>query len=201
MNALPHSRKAVKRIEVVLLVAVAGLTAYLGVSYFGQNRVAARRQACLANLGRIGEALGAYLKDHDDHWPFAEKLASVKLHDPPWPTLPVILSPYLGGDLTVFHCPADRRILPDDSPLLAKHSRSTTWFETEGTSYEHWLSDAYAGKKVGEEAMSKAGGYGLGRADQPLLTDFQPFHKGDGGGVFNTLNADLKPRTTRAKEE
>lgn len=201
MNTQPYFRASVKRIEVVLLIVVLGLAGYLVVSFLGKGRVTERRQACLTNLWRIGQALGAYLQDSDDHWPFAEKLASIKMHEPPWPTLPVVLTPYLNNELSVFHCPADSRTLQDDSPLLARYSRSTTWFETEGTSYEHWLTEAYAGKKVGQEALSKAEGFGLGRADQPLLTDFEPFHKGDGGGAFNTLNADLKPRTTRAKGE
>jgi hypothetical protein len=98
-----------------------------------------------------------------------------------------------------FHCPADRRILPGDSPLRKKFSEKTTYFETEGTSYEWWFGEVYGGKKVGEESLSKAGGFGMGRADQPLLSDFEPFHSGDDQGAINTLNADLKPRTTRAR--
>ena len=55
----------------------------------------------------------------------------------------------------------------------------------------------YGGKKVGQESLSRAQGFGFGRADQPLLADFEPFHKGDGGGTINTLFADLKARTAR----
>lgn len=180
-------------------MAVLALASWLLIPWVIANRVTQQRQACLTNLKQIGQAMGRYLQDHDQKWPYIEKLASVQLHTPPWPTLPVVLSPYLGGDHSVFHCPADRRTLADDSPLRNRFPRKTTWFETEGTSYEHWMGEAYGGQKVGEDAMSKAGGHGLGRADQPLLTDFEPFHEGDGGGPFNTLNADLKPRTTRAK--
>lgn len=164
------------------------------------SRVAARRETCLANLGRIGQAFSTYLNEHDQRWPYVEKLASMPVHQPAWPTLPVALAPYTGSDPGIFHCPADRRDLASDSPLRARFSGTTTWFETEGTSYEYWLGEAYGGKKVGEELLSKAGGYGQGRADQWLLADFERFHKGDDGGSFNTLNADLKPRTTRAKQ-
>lgn len=101
--------------------------------------------------------------------------------------------------MSVFHCPADVRRLTADSPLAKKFPGTTTYFATEGTSYEWWFGDIYGGKKVGEETLRKAGGFGMGRADAPLLTDFEPFHKGDDQGAVNTLNADLKPRTMRAR--
>ena len=128
------------------------------------------------------------------------KLSSVELHSPSWPILPTVLRPYL-NNAEVFHCPADRRELAADSPLLKSHPRETTYFETEGTSYEWYWGEAYGGKKVGEESLTRAKGFGMGRADSPLLADFEPFHKGDDQGSLNTLNADLKPRTTRAKSK
>ncbi len=184
-----------------MLTAMLCLAGWLIVPAIGRARTGAAREGCLANLGQIGQALGSYLNDHDQRWPYVAKLATLKLHDPPWPTLPTVLAPYLRDDLTVFRCPADDRTLAADSPLRKEFSTGTTWYETEGTSYEYWMGTAYGGKKVGEESLSKASGFGLGRADQPLLTDFEPFHRGDGGGAFNTLNADLKPRTTRAREK
>jgi type II secretory pathway pseudopilin PulG len=193
------SGQRVRLIEVVLLLAVLALAGWLVVPAIARSRTAAAREVCLSNLQRLGQAFQNYLDDNDQRWPYVEKLANRAVHQPSWPTLPAVLSPYLGGDRAVFHCPADRRRLPDDSPLRAKFSSRTTWFDTEGLSYEYWLGEAYAGRKVGEQALSKASGFGLGRADQPLLTDFEPFHTGDEGGPFNTLNADLKARTTRAR--
>jgi hypothetical protein len=186
-------------LEIVLLLAVGGSALFFVLSVAGQSKVAVRREACLSNLGRIGQAFAGYLTDNNQRWPYVEKLASTPVHNPRWQTLPTVLSGYLGGDQMAFRCPADRRALSKESPLRAKFPGRTTWYETEGTSYEYWLGEAYAGRKVGEDAFSKAEGYGLGRADQPLLTDFEPFHTGDDGGTFNTLNADLKPRTTRAR--
>jgi|CXWL01.1.fsa_nt_gi hypothetical protein len=153
----------------------------------------------MANLSQIGGAMSAYLTANDQHWPYVEKLSSVKRHTPPWPTLPVVLEPYLAGDKEAFHCPADTRELAADSPLAKTSPSSTTWFATEGTSYEWLMGDSYGGKKVGDESLAKASGFGLGRADQPLLTEFDLFHKGDDEGALNTLNADLKPRTARPR--
>lgn len=194
-------RKGVGRVELLVAAGVLCLAAWLILPAVRRARTAAAREQCLVNLGEIANAFEAYLADNSLRWPFVAKLTTVKLHDPPWPTLPEVLSPYLGGDSEAFHCPADRRVLPPESPLRDSFAGTTTWFDTEGTSYEYWMGGAYAGKTVGGESLSSASGFGLGRADQPLLTDFEPFHEGDGDGSFNTLNADLKPRTTRARPE
>jgi len=194
-------KTAIGRIEVVIAVGVLCIAVWFIVSALSRARTAEAREACLGNLGVIGAALERYLNDNDNCWPYVSKLASVKLHDPAWPTLPTVLAPYTGDKAELFRCPADSRALASDNTLREKFSTKTTWYETEGTSYEYWMGEAYAGKKVGEESLSTAAGFGLGRADQPLLTDFEPFHEGDGGGSFNTLNADLKPRTTRARKK
>jgi hypothetical protein len=167
----------------------------------GSSATEAKRAACLANLGKVGKAMTSYLADNDQRWPYVSKLSSVQLHTPAWPTLPKVLDKYLGADREVFHCPADKRVLEPDSALANKFPQETTWFETEGTSYEWLWGEAYGGKKIGAESLAQAKGFGMGRADQPLLADFAPFHAGDGGGSFNTLNADLKPRTARDEKK
>jgi hypothetical protein len=144
----------------------------------------------------VAEAMTSYLQDNGQRWPYVDKLRTVSTHTPSWQTLPVVLEKY-ARDREAFHCPADQRVLEADSALAKKFPKKTTWFETEGTSYEWLWGEAYGGKKVGEESLAQAKGFGMGRADQPLLQDFAPFHAGDGGGSFNTLNADLKARTAR----
>jgi hypothetical protein len=141
----------------------------------------------------------AYMASSNDHWPFVDKLKSVSVHSPAWPTLPEVLGAYMNGGTGAFHCPADVRKLSDDNPLAARFGTRTTWFETEGTSYEWMFSEVYGGKKAGQEMLSRSGGMGVGRADQPLACDFEPFHTGDEHGTFNTLYADLKARTSRGE--
>lgn len=182
-------------ILIVLLVLTAGGIVFL--PSWARSGIAEKRQACLSKLGEIGKALTAYLNESDQTWPHVAKLRSVALHDPPWPTLPVVLGRYVQDDAAVFRCPADERRLAADHPLAREFGAKSTWWKTEGTSYEWLMGEAYGGKKVGQEVLSKAGGFGMGRADMPLITEFEPFHDGDGGGSFNTLNADLKPRTAR----
>lgn len=190
-------RWGLARVEALLLVAtlsVAGLTigACDGKS---AGRVAADRNQCLANLKDISAALTAYHQANDQTWPYVEMLKSVPMHTPPWSSLADALRPHLADPAKSLRCPADSRTLEDSSPLLARFSRKTTWFETEGTSYEWSFAAAYGGRKVGKEDFGKL--MRMGRADQPLLRDFDTFHEGDDGGSFNTLNADLKPRTSR----
>ena len=189
-------RRAVSKIEVLIAAAVVAMGAWLLLPRVLEHSGNADRQQCLANLGKIGAALTSYLEDSGQIWPYVSKLASVKLHEPAWPTLPEVLATYV-DDPEVFHCPADRRTLASDSSLANDFPAKTTWFATEGLSYEWMWGEAYGGKKVGEESLAKAKGFGMGRADRPLLGEFEPFHIGDGGSGFNTLNADLKPRSAR----
>jgi type II secretory pathway pseudopilin PulG len=193
-----YLRLAVAKVELMLAALVLAMAAYLLVPAGQSARAEKARAACLANLEQIGRALQNYLKDSDNRWPSVAKLASVSPGPNPWPTLPTALKPYL-AEASVFHCPADVRRLEEDSPLRQRFGRTTTYFETEGTSYEWWFGELYAGRKVGEENLSKAAGFGMGRADQPLLTDFEPFHRGDERGDYNTLNADFKPRIARSR--
>jgi hypothetical protein len=184
----------------VTLLILAGAGYLLVPSISGGGSVKAKRMLCLAHLKQIGEALDAYLQSHDQTWPYVAKLKTFEVHTPPWPTLPVVLSPFTGGNPDVFSCPADRRDLAADSPLARQFPVRTTWFATEGSSYEWMWGEAYGGKEVGKEERSKAGILGgLERADQPLLADFEAFHAGDEGGSFNTLYADLKARTARSR--
>lgn len=190
------------RLEIAIgIVVLCGATAILAI-WAASPRTAALREQCLSQLGDIGKALGQYLKDHDDRWPYAAKLRSFELHDPPWPTLPVALAPYISDRPKLFACPADHRVLAANSPLIKQFPAKTTWFATEGTSYEWMWGEVYGGQKVGQESTSKAGALGgADRADQPLLSDFETFHAGDKGGTFNTLFADLRARPARNKSK
>jgi len=196
----PSERQGITRIEVLFALLVLGGVAYLLIPALGTSRTEARRAACLANLSQIGGALESYLRDHENTWPYVAKLRTLEVHTPPWAVLPTVLSPYTSNKPDVYHCPADRRTLAADSPLIKQFPTSTTWFETEGSSYEWMFGEAYGGKKVGQEERSKAGVLGgLERADQPLLADFDVFHADGQGGAFNTLYADLRARSARTK--
>ena len=188
-------RPGLARREVIALLLLIPLAyiVWINISGWNRDRVHMRRLVCLDSIKQIQFALDAYREKNADHWPFIEKLRSTPVHNPPWPSMSKVFSTYI--DPQVLRCPADTRTLADDSPLLAKFGRKTTWFETEGTSYEWMFSDALGGRKVGDEAFGKAAR--VGKADLTLLRDFEAFHTGDDSGTFNTLNADMKVRTAR----
>lgn len=199
MNRVRWRRRlGFSRVELIAVLCLAGVAAAVALPILssGGRGVAADRAACLANLDRIGRALSDYLEASGDRWPSVAKLKTMDVHDPPWPTLPIVLAPFV-EDPEVFHCPADSRLPPPNGPLARQYGTKTSYFETEGTSYEWQFADTYGGVKVGDDLMSRSEGFGLGRADQPLVRDFGLFHEGDDQGTFNTLYADLKARSSR----
>lgn len=155
------------------------------------------RVACLSNLTAIGTALSGYLEDNNATWPYIDRLRSFSRFDKPWPTAPVVLKSYVKSE-DDFHCPADSREVTDDA-LRAAYGDDSTWYATEGLSYEWIWPEAYGGYRVGGEKLSRLGGRGKGRADQDLLRDFESFHVG--AGRANTLYADFVARTDGAPSE
>lgn len=194
----PHSRKAVTRLEVLAVVWVMGLLAWLLIPAYIEKRVAAHRQICLSNLSEIGKALSGYLATNGERWPYVSKLRTMTVGGQAgWPTLPDVLTPYLPADSAAYRCPSDERRLADDDAGRAEGISGETYYETEGLSYEWWWGEARGGRRIGEESISKASGFGYGRADQSVLADFEPFHTGDGRGAINTLFADFQARSSR----
>ncbi len=176
------------RFEIMVLGVVLCLGAYVYVPMHLAQRDRARATMCLENLREIGTALGGYLPAHDAQWPYVGKLKSSE-----WPTLPNVLRGMDDSSDDIFACPSDARTLADDDSRQSEFGSSTTWFATEGLSYEWVWPQAYGGRDVGDEALSKASGEGKGRADQDILSDFEVFHNWG----LNTLFADLAARPPR----
>lgn len=190
----------INRASVVVLVLAALVILLMVGFYFQRKRMAAERVYCQQNLLRIGRAMETYWQTSDRHWPWMTKLPSSDIHDPPWPGMAAVLGPFAENDLSVFRCPADRRRLAEGDPLRGTYPAATTWYETEGTSYEWLLADVYAGKPVGRESASGRRAVGGGPADQPIIWDFEPFHGGRGTpGSLNILYADLKVRSDESQ--
>lgn len=192
--------RAIAKVEIVALIAAIAAIAWLLVPGWMSQRRESRRVECLANLERIGQGLERYIQHSGGRWPHVAKLPSAEYHAPPWPGLPAVLGPYVGGDSSLFRCPADSRLLAEISPLRKKFAARTTYFETEGTSYEWVLQELYAGQPVGKDVLSRAGSLGLGPADQPVIWEFEPFHAAaDNRDALNILYADFKARAGRRR--
>lgn len=190
----------VNRASVAALALTALAILLMGGFYAQRKWRAAERIYCQQNLLRIGRAMEAYWQISDRHWPWMSKLPSSDIHDPAWPGMAAVLGPFAENDLSAFRCPSDRRRLAESDPLRGTYPAATTWFETEGTSYEWLLADVYAGKPVGREAAGGRRAIGGGPADQPIMWDFEPFHGGRGTpGSLNILYADLKVRSDESQ--
>jgi len=176
------------RFEIMVLLVVCCLGAYIYLPLRAARIDEARATHCLNNLRDIGSALGAYLTESDRRWPYVGKLTSSE-----WPTVVTILEGHVAPDDERYVCPSDERTLPGDDARISEFGASTTWHATEGLSYEWVWPLAYGGYPVGEENLSKASGEGKGRADQDLMSDFEAFHFWG----LNTLFADLAARPPR----
>lgn len=194
------TRAAFGRRDVIVLIVVLAAAAAFGIPTLQRVNREGRRTRCLANLSTIGTAMGEYIAHSGGHWPAVARLPSAEYHQPAWPSLPSVLSPFLGKPSDVFRCPADRRLLAEDHPLRKRFGARTTYFESEGSSYEWVLQELLAGQAVGRDPLARAEGLGMGPADQPIVWDFEPFHAhGDEKGAFNILYGDLKARPERGE--
>jgi len=184
-------------IVVVVLLLAGGA---LGLPALQRMSREARRTECLENLRTIGAAMSAYVEQNGRRWPHMAKLPSMEDHQPPWPGMAAVLKPFMGGQEGRLRCPSDVRVLGAESPLRKRFPEKTTYFETEGTSYEWVLQLLYAGQPVGRDPLARAEGLGMGPADQPIVWDFEPFHRhGSEPGSFNILYADFVARPERGQ--
>ncbi|MFO0974371.1 MAG: hypothetical protein U1A27_13165 [Phycisphaerae bacterium] len=190
--------RGVTRAEVlVTALALAGAAVAVG-AYWRSNASAARRTNCLSNLTTIGAGLLEYTLSNGGRWPYVAKLPTMDAHQPRWPSLPQVLEPWMRGRDSAYRCPADRRTLAAGSPLVAKFGQETTYYQTEGLSYEWMLGELYGGQAVGKDPLARADGLGMGPADQPVLGEFEPFHEpSPGAASFNVLYADFHARPMR----
>lgn len=206
MNASDQHRTAIRvrhgfsRRDLIVVVLLLAGGAALGVPVLQRYSREARRTQCLENLQIIGRAMSEYVLHNGGHWPHMAKLPSLEDHQPPWPDMTVVLGPFMSGQMDRFRCPSDVRTLSDDSPLRKQFPARTTYYETEGTSYEWVLQLLSAGQPVGRDLLTRAGGLGIGRVDQPIMWDFEPFHRhGAEPGSYNVLYADFNARPGRGE--
>jgi len=163
-------RSAFTLIELLVTVAIIGLLISIGVPTFSQVRLMGKRTVCMANLHSIGQALEAYLSVNNDYWPHASFMIS---QDANLPAISEVLRREIGGARTVFRCPADRGMDPNDPIRFGK-----PYYDTEKTSYEWDVLGVFNGVKRGHDLATSAAGLGWGSADVPLMQDWECFHGG-----------------------
>ena len=182
-------------IELMVVIGIIGLLIGITVPSLGKARVQAKRTKCMTNLRAIGQGIQAYLNANNDRYFYAaefpsteEEVAEAEDREP-YPPIWEALEIELGRAKKVFHCPSDRN-------TKNRELGGSTYFETEGTSYE-WRSQ-FNGQMVGRDDLTHATGAGLGAADAPMMFDFEAFHGHDKApGSLVVLFADLHLQADR----
>lgn len=159
-------------VELLLLVALLGLLAGLGLPAAESMRRRAEKSACAGNLRQVGIAVMQWVQDNGQTYPKIEG----DLTDPVYPAeqgarpMGEVLAPY-GITKTALKCPADFR--------RANHFRS------KGTSYE-WFPVVDGESALAPKIYLSSGVLMLPPSHIPLASDFSGVH----GGRQNVLFAD-----------
>jgi prepilin-type N-terminal cleavage/methylation domain-containing protein len=111
-------RESFTLVELLVVIAIIGVLAGLLLpALLGSRRTALQAQ-CKSNLRQLWMAVKSYRNEHDDYYPYAAQLPSLKLNE--LPRICDVLEQY-AGNARLFRCPADD-----------KH-----YFDKEGSSYEY----------------------------------------------------------------
>ncbi|MCB1203739.1 MAG: prepilin-type N-terminal cleavage/methylation domain-containing protein [Verrucomicrobiae bacterium] len=166
MKGIPQvSRSAgLTMVEILVVVAIIGLLAGIGVPSFRLMKANARSAVCAGKLREIGIALNTYLGDHGMTFPTL--VAARESREEDNPALDTELLEYVGDEFA-FQCPADH-----------EH------FEKSGSSY-FWNS-LINGQKSSNLKLLGMKGHPSGI---PIVSDKENFHEDVGDGV-NVLYGD-----------
>ncbi len=172
-------------IELLVVIAIIAILAGILFPVFARAKAAAKKVACISNLKQIGSAIGLYMEDSDDLFPYAID-AIDKVHPEIWddfpdfkakiPYMPLIsevVQPYIKSK-DVFHCPSDDGTdTVDDHPWI-DFKTAPTMFATYGSSYFFRTEIAF---KIFSQTQFRL------PADINVLFDAAGHWHGDGGRV------------------
>ncbi len=150
-------------IELVLVLATIGVLAALVFPEYQKVMERARSTACLNNLRQIGVAVGVYLADNDNTFPFIEPNPDDPVYDAAYEAKPMLveLGPY-GVTPQLLKCPADLK--------------AGNYFQRRGSSYQ-WSPMLDGEVKVNPVVYGRRGGARtVNPARMRLCMDFEAVH-------------------------
>lgn len=163
-----RGNRAFSLVELALAIAVVGILVALALPEYQNVVERARSTACISNLRQIGIAVGTYLADNDNTFPFVEPNPTDPVYDASYEAKPMLdeLGPY-GVTPQLLRCPSDLK--------------AGNYFKTRGTSYQ-WRPIIDGELKVNPVVYGWRGGARtVNPARMRLCIDFEPVH-------FNRMN-------------
>ena len=102
--------RAFSLIELIIVIAIVGILLTLAFPEYQRMIERARSVVCMNNLRQIGVAVGTYLADNDNTFPFIEPNPDDPVYDPAYEAKPMLteLGPY-GVTQQLLRCPEDLR--------------------------------------------------------------------------------------------
>ncbi len=150
-------------VELTLVIAIAAILSALLWPEYERVVERARSVACMNNLRQIGIAVGTYLADNDNTFPFIEPNPADPVYDPEYEAQPMLaeLGPY-GVTPQLLQCPSDRK--------------AGNYFRSRGSSYQ-WSPILDGELKVNPVVYGRRGGARtVNPARMRLCMDFEPVH-------------------------
>ncbi|MDQ2986280.1 MAG: prepilin-type N-terminal cleavage/methylation domain-containing protein [Armatimonadota bacterium] len=138
-------KRAFTLIELLVVIAIIAIIAAILFPVFSKAKKSANQSKCISNLSQIGKAIGLYMTEADDKWPFgidpADKFTpqiwgqfpAFQALIPHTPLMHDLLDPYVRAP-AVWECPTDKGQEVDDVSFEVIDSMPSS-FQRFGTSY------------------------------------------------------------------
>ncbi|HEY3265405.1 MAG TPA: DUF1559 domain-containing protein [Armatimonadota bacterium] len=188
-------RKAFTLIELLIVIAIIAVLAALLFPVLARARERAKRTECISNLKQLGVAMGAYVSDWDERYPYAWLGDYVKRYGAT-PGISEAMAAYV-TDSRLWQCPSDRGevFLHDFSRTLANPTPPFYSVSMYHTSY------SYVGMPWGDyygELTAHTLSYVKRPATAVALVETRPWHGGydrndeasESPGRMNILHCD-----------
>jgi prepilin-type N-terminal cleavage/methylation domain-containing protein/prepilin-type processing-associated H-X9-DG protein len=162
------SSRAFSLVEITLVIAIVAILGALAWPEYQKIVERARSVACMNNLRQIGIAVGTYLADNDNTFPFIEPNPNDPVYDAAYEAEPMLaeLGPY-GVTPQLLRCPADLK--------------AGNYFRSRGSSYQ-WSPMLDGEVRVNPVVYGRRGGARtVNPARMRLCMDFEAVH-------FNRVN-------------
>ncbi|HEY3267513.1 MAG TPA: prepilin-type N-terminal cleavage/methylation domain-containing protein [Armatimonadota bacterium] len=131
-------RKAFTLIELLIVIAIFAVLAGLLFPVLSKARERARSAQCISNLRQIGVAVGVYLPDWDDRYPYAFDDQGV--YDGRRPAINQVLASYVTHQ-EIWRCPSDTGETYPNDPLCLIGSTAPFWWDNMVMSSYGYMGD------------------------------------------------------------